>query len=451
MHLSDLENTSADYLPHIKTRPDWLKPIPEEETPKTPEPNWVIPSNDLPEPENNWADAIAKSYQDPEENKLLWKNRDIGSFIKWYCKRIGKSKLAKDDLEGDKDRRHAISISKLKAAYYQDFGLEGLVPLLWIESEREYDVSAAYDISHWWFKRKEFYIARHSTPSDRRAVRSHMKILSVVSLKTYSIHRYTYLKEIVSRRTDYKEHKILKSDFKNLHPNDFEDMYLLHLQGKLNHLSGSDKVNLFNVVYLWIRNIIIRKRVEDLQLGIKSYQTKLNLAEPNWDATDFFVKEDYTIVSKPRVVIYRYGNNQKKIMREAEVHKFSDGMLTRILEKLDHMVKDFRLFKYNLGMENRIWSEDDKRRSKEFMDVIERRLKIRKIFRNLKSFVSGRRSDTYAGNPVNEILLNLNLPDHRSVLTEPEVQEKIEMEIPCSMLETRKVSVTSKVVKSLSS
>ncbi|GJR84377.1 hypothetical protein Tco_0155162 [Tanacetum coccineum] len=78
------------------------------------------------------------------------------------------------------------------------------------------------------------------------------------------------------------------------------------------------------------------------------------------------------------------------MMRETEVHKFSDGMLTRILEKLDHMVKDFRLFKYNPGIENRIWFEDDKRRSKEFMEVIERRLKIRRIFRNLESFVSGR-------------------------------------------------------------
>ncbi|GJU82312.1 retrovirus-related pol polyprotein from transposon TNT 1-94 [Tanacetum coccineum] len=42
------------------------------------------------------------------------------------------------------------------------------------------------------------------------------------------------------------------------------------------------------------------------------------------------------------------------------------------------------------------------------------------------------RSDTYAGNPVKEILLNLNLPDHRSVLTEPEVHVKMGMEIPCS-------------------
>nr|GEW00799.1 hypothetical protein [Tanacetum cinerariifolium] len=82
-----------------------------------------------------------------------------------------------------------------------------------------------------------------------------------------------------------------------------------------------------------------------------------------------------------------------KMMRETEVHKFSDGTLTKILEKLDHMVKDFKLFKYNLGMETRIWSQDDKRMSKEFINVIERRLKIRRISRSLESFVSGRLRD----------------------------------------------------------
>ncbi|GJX32245.1 hypothetical protein Tco_0242100 [Tanacetum coccineum] len=163
--------------------------------------------------------------------------------------------------------------------------------------------------------------------------------------------------------------------------------------GKLNHLSGSDKVNLFNAVNMWIRNSVIRKRVEDLQLGIESYQTKLNLTEPNWDTSDILYKEDYTIVSKPRAVIYRDRNDQKKMMRENEVHKFSDGTLTRILERLAHMVKDFRLFKYNPGMEKRIWSEGDRRRSKEFMEVIKRRLKIRRIFNSLESFVSERLRD----------------------------------------------------------
>ncbi|GKA26273.1 hypothetical protein Tco_0712382 [Tanacetum coccineum] len=227
-------------------------------------------------------------------------------------------------VSGNKERRHALSISKLKAAYYLDFRLEELVPSLWTENENAYDMSSTYGILHWWFKRKEFYITRHSAPSDRNAIRSNMKILNVIS----------------------------KADFKNLHPSDFEDLYLLNLQGKLNHLSGSDKVHLSTAVNLWTRNILIKHRVEDLQLGIKSYQMKLNLTQPRWDATDFLFKEDYTIVHKPRAVIYRDKNDQKKMMWETEVHKFSDGTLTRILEKLDYMVKDYKLFKLNSGMEN---------------------------------------------------------------------------------------------------
>ncbi|GJZ58424.1 hypothetical protein Tco_0613918, partial [Tanacetum coccineum] len=42
------------------------------------------------------------------------------------------------------------------------------------------------------------------------------------------------------------------------------------------------------------------------------------------------------------------------------------------------------------------------------------------------------RSDTYAGNSVKELLLNLNLPGHRLVLTKPKVHVKMEMKIPRS-------------------
>ncbi|GKE33482.1 hypothetical protein Tco_1452804 [Tanacetum coccineum] len=233
---------------------------------------------------------------------------------------------------GNKERRLAL-LFKLKAAYYPDFGLEELAPSLLAESESAYDISSAY--------------------------------------------------------VDYKEYKISEADFKNLHPNDFEDKYVLHLQGKLNHLSRADKVHLSIAVNLWTRNIVIRQCMEDSQLGIDSYQMKLNITQPRWDATDFLYKEDYTIIHKPRSIIYRDRNNQKKMTHETEVHKFSDGTLRRILEKLDYMVKDYELYKYNLGMENNIWNEDDKRRSQEFIKLVERRLKIRQIFRSLESFDSG--------------------------------------------------------------
>ncbi|GJV98259.1 hypothetical protein Tco_1553511 [Tanacetum coccineum] len=467
-HVSDMEDTDNAHIPKVSTT-TWFKPIPEGERSATPEPEWTIPPNDFPEPENNWANTYATTYKVPAENKLQRKTYDIGSFIKWFCRRTGKKKLCKADLEGpafnlvkafhknnvflqyqmdechklltnkvdlsnpeghqilrniyeplplggppgqvtiqpqfffnkdldylltgDKERKIALSISKLKAARYLDFGLEELVPSLWVESEREYDISAVYGITHWWFRRKEFYINKHSESSDREAVRSQMRILSVISVKVFEKYGYNYLREIILRRADYQEYKISEKDFKNLHPNDFEDLFLLNIQEKLNHLPKTDKTSLHTAVNMWIRNLVIRNRVGDLQLGIESYQTKINLERPNWDAADYYFKEDYTIIPKPRAVVYRDRNDQRKLMRLNELHKFSDGTLTRVMEKLDHMVKDFHLFEYNKGMETRKWSEDDKRRSKDFITAIEKRLQIRRIFRSLESFVGGRIRD----------------------------------------------------------
>ncbi|GKE46235.1 hypothetical protein Tco_1477493 [Tanacetum coccineum] len=53
VNISDLEDTDTAHLPKIKTRPDWLKHVPEEDIPKTPETDWIIPPNDLPDIENN--------------------------------------------------------------------------------------------------------------------------------------------------------------------------------------------------------------------------------------------------------------------------------------------------------------------------------------------------------------------------------------------------------------
>ncbi|GJW86905.1 hypothetical protein Tco_0162245 [Tanacetum coccineum] len=98
-HVSDPEDTDNAHIPKVPAA-TWFKPIPEEERPATPEPEWTIPSNDYPEPENNWANVYATTYQDPKENKLQRKTGDIRSFIKWFCKRTRKKKLCKAILEG---------------------------------------------------------------------------------------------------------------------------------------------------------------------------------------------------------------------------------------------------------------------------------------------------------------------------------------------------------------
>ncbi|GKD45613.1 hypothetical protein Tco_1270258 [Tanacetum coccineum] len=66
--LSDLEDTDNAHIPKVKAA-TWFKPIQEYERPATPEPEWTIPPNDFPEPENNWSNAYATSYQVLAKNK----------------------------------------------------------------------------------------------------------------------------------------------------------------------------------------------------------------------------------------------------------------------------------------------------------------------------------------------------------------------------------------------
>ncbi|GJS74559.1 hypothetical protein Tco_0707400 [Tanacetum coccineum] len=164
----------------------------------------------------------------------------------------------------------------------------------------------------------------------------------------------------------------------------------LHYVCHLNHLSPEDKKILTTAVNLWTRNLVIRHRVEDFQLGIESYQTQLNLTKPRWEATGFEFKHDYTVIDSPRAVTFRDRYGVQMIMRFNEIHKFSDGTLQQIDEALDYRVKEFQINRTNPGMNTRFWSKKDVDRSKDFIFAIQKRLKTRRIFRNLESFVGGR-------------------------------------------------------------
>nr|GEX03969.1 hypothetical protein [Tanacetum cinerariifolium] len=172
-------------------------------------------------------------------------------------------------------------IPKTKAAYYPKVGLEQMVPhQMWIDEECKYDIDAMYGISHWWFQRQRFYIDRHTSEGDRRAVKTHMRILSVVRIEVFSMYGYDYMKKIVLLPADLNEHVMAERDLKYLYLSDFEDMYSLNLQGHLNHLPRKDKKILTTAVNLWTRHLVIRHRVEDFHLEIESYQTQLNLTKP---------------------------------------------------------------------------------------------------------------------------------------------------------------------------
>ncbi|GJY70683.1 hypothetical protein Tco_0474386 [Tanacetum coccineum] len=83
-------------------------------------------------------------------------------------------------------------------------------------------------------------------------------------------------------------------------------------------------------------NLVIRKRVEDFQLGIESYQTQLNLTKPCWEAIGLEFMHDYKILDSPRVVLFRDKYGMQMLMRFNEIHKFSDGTLQQVDKALDY-------------------------------------------------------------------------------------------------------------------
>ncbi|GKE81917.1 hypothetical protein Tco_1551917, partial [Tanacetum coccineum] len=168
------------------------------------------------------------------------------------------------------------------------------------------------------------------------------------------------------------------------------DTHLRVIAELLSEPSSKDKKILSTTVNLWTRNLVIRQRVEDFQLGIESYQTQLNLTKPRWDATSFEFKHDFIVIDSPRAVTFRDKYGVQIIMWFNEIHKFSDDTLHQIDEALDYQVKEFKVNRMNLGLDTQFWTRKDVERSKEFMFAIQKRLKTRRIFRNLESFVGGR-------------------------------------------------------------
>lgn len=77
-----------------------------------------------------------------------------------------------------------------------------------------------------------------------------------------------FLKRIKVKIQKTKEYTFNEADYKYMSLNDIEDMYMLKIQGKLNHLHCYIEYDIVNSLLIYIRSIVIRARVEDIQLGV---------------------------------------------------------------------------------------------------------------------------------------------------------------------------------------
>nr|GEV73557.1 hypothetical protein [Tanacetum cinerariifolium] len=219
-----------------------------------------------------------------------------------------------------------------------------------------------------------------------RDVYSKRRIIAVTDLQIMEWHDYKHLDWISVRRDDDQIYKFKEGDFKRLRLQDIEDMLLLLVQGKLSNLTVEERLA-FNVsLRMFTRSIVIQRRVEDLQLGVESYQKKLNLTRSDTYRSDLKRREAYTAYSNPRGFIYQNKDKKNRLMRIDELHKFSDGTLNDVRNALNDRLKGIRM-QY---LPSTIWRKGDKDRAAAMIQAIEKMLKTRRIMRSLEKFVGSK-------------------------------------------------------------
>ncbi|GJT46085.1 hypothetical protein Tco_0954800 [Tanacetum coccineum] len=178
----------------------------------------------------------------------------------------------------------------------------------------------------------------------------------------------------------------MEGDFPRLNLRDIEDLLLLLVQKKL---SNQEKDVIFNLnVALWMftRCVVILKRVEDLQLGVKSYQKKLNLTKPDTFRSDISNLTPYTTYKNPQGIIYLYKYKRNRLMHSDELYTFCDETLTSVITVLHDIANNLRM-EY---LPRRRWSNLDRKRSCVMIKAIDQQLFERRLMRNLEKFVGGR-------------------------------------------------------------
>ncbi|GJU47888.1 hypothetical protein Tco_1217443 [Tanacetum coccineum] len=206
------------------------------------------------------------------------------------------------------EEKYTTSITKHYAARYYKEGIEDKIPERWSKEVRHYHFEALNGIHHWEEDIIDVFKAGTSVVTEGN-VYSDLMIKSVVRIIVKKKWGYGFLTLIVVRRSDDKEYEFSYADLPRLSVNDVEDI-----------------------------RTVIKNRVEDIQLGVESYQRTLNLTKP--------------ILS--------------------EVKKFCDGTLVKIQENLIDMLSKNKLGSGNKRLKERDWTDYDVKSSKDMLKKIDK-------------------------------------------------------------------------------
>ncbi|GJT74404.1 hypothetical protein Tco_1041129, partial [Tanacetum coccineum] len=134
------------------------------------------------------------------------------------------------------------------------------------------------------------------------------------------------------------------------------------------------------------RSSVIWERVHDFQLGIESYQQKVNLTAPTISFSGVEKYKMFSIIYDPaHRIIYKNRKKEKRVMRHSEIHKFCDATLIRVLEGLKSYNNDVKY-----GYVQRELKNDEVEYLKLFEEEIEVRLKYHNQMRRWEMYVNER-------------------------------------------------------------
>ncbi|GKC27241.1 hypothetical protein Tco_1034535 [Tanacetum coccineum] len=282
------------------------------------------------------------------------------------------------------EKKYILSLHKIHAERFPEADLEEKMNR-WVRKEfKNFNEDARLSIQHWkdsWHKRvyKQNQRRVRNNPEDYF---SNHRITEVVRITTDQPHGLDFMEQIIVMRENDKPDSFSEADFKYLNKNDIEDLYYLCRNKKVNYR----ETKLMNSLITFIRSRVIWERVHDFQLGIESYQVKVNLTAPTLTFPGIEAYEPYSIVDKPNTgLIYLNNKDEKRVMYLVEIVKFCDATLEKVLKEVK-----LKIFQSEPWKKPPLLGELDRDIMRAFEREITKRLSHREQMRRWESFMNGR-------------------------------------------------------------
>nr|GEY82464.1 hypothetical protein [Tanacetum cinerariifolium] len=338
----------------VALKSDWFK---KPERPPTPDPNWNARKSVKFRPLQTWISKIAQADKPPLFfNELMSTPIDFSTYV---MNNFKIDNLTQELLVG-------LAYNLLKGTCRHEYPFDLSKPLSLIEDQGRQVVPVDYFFNN--------DLEKYTTSTTKTKAVKYDDIQGIEDMVPSD------------QREDQQLYKFKEGEFPNLHLQDIKDMLLLLVQKKLSNLERDVIFDLGITLMMFTRRIIILKRVEDLQLGVESYQKKLNIMKPDTFRFDISNRTPQTTYNNPQGIIYVDKYKRNRLMRSDELYKFYDGTLTFVRTVLHDIASNLRID----YLPKRKWSKVDRKRSRIMIKAIHQQRFKRRLIRNLEKFVGGR-------------------------------------------------------------